>query len=129
VLRLLGDRALLAEGLLRQVELLIAVGEPGTAPPLAAEAAEIFASLGRSVDEAKARALALRARAGRPTLLKGLVVLLLVVAPAAAGVALGLWKPWLWIAGVPLVLLSLFMLASTVSPRLRGAVERMARRM
>ncbi len=125
VLRELGEPGLLAEGLLRQVELLLAVGEPGIAHARAAESAAIFASLDRPVDEAKARAVLIKARMGRPTLLKRVALLLAMLAPAAIGVALGLWNPWLWILGVPLVLVSTFMLTAGFSPRLRQTVERM----
>jgi hypothetical protein len=126
VLRDMADRGRLADGLLRQVELLLMVGEPALAYERAAESASIFAALDRTVDEARARALMLKARMGRPTVLKSLAVVLAIVAPAAIGIALGLWSPWLWLIGAPLVLLSLFMVVTGLSPRLREAVERMA---
>lgn len=124
VLRGLAQPGLLAECLLRQIELLLAVGEPGIARGRAAESAAIFASLDRPADEAKARTLLMKARLGPPTLLKGVAVLLGLLAPAAIGIGLGLQSPWLWIVGVPLVLLSAFMLTAGLSPRLRQAVQR-----
>lgn len=125
VLRELADPALLAEGLLRQVEQLLAVGEVGLARHRAAESAGIFATLDRPVDEAKARTLMMKARIGRPTPIKGVALLLAMLAPAAIGIALGLRSRWWWLAGGPLVLLSAFMLTAGFSPRLRQVVERL----
>ncbi|HEU4388345.1 MAG TPA: hypothetical protein VFV34_11150, partial [Blastocatellia bacterium] len=126
LLRELGEPGLLAEGLLRQVELLITVGETNRACKLAEESAAIFGSLDRVADEAKARAMALKTRIGRPTPLKGVAVLLLMLTPAAIGILLGLWSPWLWFVGVPLILISAFWLTAGLSQRLREKVERVA---
>ena len=129
VLRELADPACLAEGLLGQIELLIAIGEPGIAREHAEECIATFASLDRPVEEARAQALLLRARLGRSSALKAVLALLLAAVPAAIGVALGLWNPWLWIAGAPLVLLTAFIIAGALSPRLRQAIERAASRL
>jgi tetratricopeptide (TPR) repeat protein len=126
LLRELGEPKLLAEGLIRQVELLLMVGEKERALKRAEESADIFGSLDLPGEEAKARALMLKARIGRPTPLKGVAVLLLMLAPAAIGISLGLWSPWLWSVGVPLVLISAFLLTAGLSRRLREKVERIA---
>jgi WD40 repeat protein/tetratricopeptide (TPR) repeat protein len=126
VLRELASPKLLAEALLRQVELLVTVGEKASALEHAEESAAIFASLDRVGDEAKARALLLKARIGRPTPLKGVAVLVVMLAPAAIGIVLGLWSAWLWLVGVPLVLISVFLLTAGLSRRLREKVEGMA---
>ncbi len=128
VLRELAEPGPLADGLLRQVELLVAVGEPGHARALAEESAALCAALDRPLDEAKARALLVKARLGRPTPLKGVGLLLAMLAPAAVGIGLGLWNRWLWLVGAPLVLVSAFLLTASFSPTLRQAIERRASR-
>jgi WD40 repeat protein/tetratricopeptide (TPR) repeat protein len=129
VLRELDHAEGLAEGLLGQIELLLSIGEPDIARQHAEECIALFDSLGRPVEESRARALLLKTRFGRPSFLKGALALLLAFAPAGIGIVLGLRNPWLWIVGAPLVLLTLFMIVNAVSPRLRRALEHAASRL
>jgi hypothetical protein len=48
---------------------------------------------------------------------------------AGLGVAMGLWNPWLWLVGGPLVLFCVFYVAVRTSPRLQQALNAAARRL
>jgi hypothetical protein len=124
LLRAAGDGGSLADGLLRHAELLLMVGEHGRARGLAEEAASLYAAQDREQEELKARAVALKARMGRPTPLKALLAFALALAPAGLGVFLGTRAAWLWVIGGPLVLLSVLLLLFSFSPGLRRKLQR-----
>jgi tetratricopeptide (TPR) repeat protein len=115
-----GDRRQLASGLMAQVEVLLkAGGDMQKAGAKAQEAAAIFEELNMQLDAAQAQALLLRIRSGlaeRGVRVVGILVMLLL---GAGGVALGLWKPWLWVVRGPLVLFAFANIILALVPSLQ----------
>jgi tetratricopeptide (TPR) repeat protein len=129
VQRALGQERKLAESLLDQAELLVGVGERSSAREKAAEARIIFTKLDLPVEAARASAVQIRSRMGTPGRGKALLAGALLLALAGLGVAMGLWNPWLWLIGGPLILFSVFIVAVSASPRLQQAHNDAVRRL
>jgi tetratricopeptide (TPR) repeat protein len=127
--RAAADRRRLASCLMKQAAILVeSRREMDKARAKAEEAATIFEELNMTLDAAQAEAVILRIRSGlggRGAKLAGLFFVLLL---AAGGVALGLWKPWLWIIGGPLLLFAAMNLILTLSPSLQRRYNDYVRR-
>jgi nephrocystin-3 len=115
-----GDRRLLAQGLLKQAAILVDAGIAlDKAQVKAQEAATIFDELNMNLHSAQAGAILVRIRSGlsgRVIKFVGIGFLLLL---AGGGVALGMWKTWLWIVGGPIVFFAAFNLLLTLVPPLQ----------
>jgi tetratricopeptide (TPR) repeat protein len=120
-----GDRLYLAATLMAEADLLrISSGTRAAALAKCREAQTIYASTGREPDRVKAKAFEAGIKAGlswtgrlRPAgqrMLSALVSLLVI----AAGGALGMWNPWLWLLGVPLIFVGAGNLLTSLFPRL-----------
>ena len=106
-----GERTGLAGSLMNQAMLL--ARRRRTSPEAkakCAEALQIYSALGMAAEYFRARGVKL-------WLLFGPALTLFPLGLGAAGIALGLWKPWLWLIGGPLVLIAVASVAARFSSR------------
>jgi tetratricopeptide (TPR) repeat protein len=90
-----------------------------------AESIEIYTVLGgMDVEIMKAQILLLQLRLGIGNGKFGKMInYVLRALLGASGIAIGLWKPWLWIIGGPLTIISAYHLLLYLSPRLQSALN------
>jgi tetratricopeptide (TPR) repeat protein len=126
ICRELGNKQELATALFNQALFMLkSRGNNQQAAAKAAESIEIYTDLKMDAEVTSAQSLQLQLRMGSGTLGRMAMLImpaLLTVIVGASGIALGLWKPWLWIMGGPLVILSAFCFVLQLSPRLTSAV-------
>jgi tetratricopeptide (TPR) repeat protein len=131
-----GDKVNLATCLMSQAKLLSA--DPTTremALTKCDEARALFTSANRTVEVHEAKLLiaglttgvAGFARLGKPATLA--LLTLPCLGMIVAGLALGFWKPWLWLIGGPLVVFGAVNLLNLWFPRLRSRTFRLTQRL
>ncbi|MFH0953774.1 MAG: tetratricopeptide repeat protein [Verrucomicrobiota bacterium] len=114
---MLGNRGGLATSLFNQALLLSRRRcNRREAEAKCAKAREIYTALGMSVNCSRVQALQLQMRWGG-------VLKWLPIGLGALGITLGLWNPWVWIIGGPLVLVCGFSIAFRLSPRIRSVCQ------
>jgi tetratricopeptide (TPR) repeat protein len=97
------------------------------------EAIELWSDVGgMDMEIAQARGQLLQLQMGIGTgrvgrMIAGVLKVLIATVIGAVGIRLGLWKPWLWVIGGPLAILSAFVLVVGVSPRVNAAFNRCIR--
>ena len=126
--RELGARPELASSLYNQAMILLTSGgDRQTASQKCVEARELFNELAMVIEANGATDLLRTLSIGiSPKLIKPLV-LLLILGLAALGVVLGLWRPWLWFIGGPLILFALLMFFMNFVDSTRKALVRYVR--
>jgi tetratricopeptide (TPR) repeat protein len=136
LLREAGNALRLAAVLMAQVPLL--ERDPATRDSALAkcrEACFLYEITGRAVDLVNAKAALLRIErgfswvGGLPVSVQRALSGLVSLAALAAGLALGLWSPWLWLLGGPLALVGVGNLLMTLFPRLHMRSVRLAERL
>ena len=126
--RELGAKQELAGSLYNQAMVLLSSGgDRQAAREKCTEARDLFSELAMVLEAKQANDLLRTLAIGISVRLIKLLLLLFVLGLAALGVFLGLWRPWLWLIGGPLVLIALLMFLMNFVPSARQAAARFVR--
>lgn len=126
--RELGAKRELASSLHNQAMMLLTSGgDRRTAREKCMEARDLFNELSMALEAKLAKDLVRTLAIGISAKLIKPLLLLFMLGMAALGVFLGLWRPWLWLIGGPLVLFALLMFLVNFVPSARQAAARFVR--
>jgi uncharacterized protein DUF4062/NACHT domain-containing protein len=126
--RELGARPELAASLYNQAMILLTSGgDRRTANEKCVEARDLFNQLSMVVEAKNATDLLRTLAIGLSPKLIKLMVLLVILGLTALGVFLGLWQPWLWFIGGPLILFAMLMFFMNFVDSARKALVRYVR--
>jgi tetratricopeptide (TPR) repeat protein len=131
IYRATGDELGLANSLFNQAVHLSRINRTDQlARAKCAESIQLYHALKMNAESMEAQRLEVYLQFGTRRSRRGMMIVsigLLSVSLFASSIALGLWKPWLWIIGGPLAVLSACLITLAISPRLRSLLASWAR--